>query len=156
MTAAPLSPQPEELFVHGATVGSLVRFLDPTVPWVWILGHWPNPRVEWWEVDVALDTCGSRLKALVRHLEYDLQLSTAEFLTVASAFEHCGIDLVQSHRKMPDTLDWRRIPDGHQSQVLRLNGAFLYIHLPHAVETALVHCFEAGYLERFAATDGNG
>ena len=121
VTTTQLSPAPEDLFVHGATVGSLVRFVDPAVPSVWILGHCPNPTVEWWKVDVALNTSGSRLKALVRDLGYDLQLPTAEFLTVASAFERSGIDLVQSRRRMPDTLDWRRIPDGHPSPVLLLN-----------------------------------
>jgi hypothetical protein len=144
------APQHEDLFVHAATVGSLLRFLDSTVPWVWILGHVPNPTFEWWESDVAVDRSGSRLKGLIRGLRYDLQLPTEEFLAVASAFEHCGIDLVQSHRKMPNTLDLHRVVEAHQSQVLRLNGAFLYIHLPHAVETALVRCFEVGHLERVA------
>jgi hypothetical protein len=46
---------------------------------------------------------------------------------------------------MPNSLDPSRLgADRHQ--VLRLNGAVLTLDLPHAGETAVVSCYEAGYL----------
>jgi hypothetical protein len=39
----------------------------------------------------------------VRLVQYDLQLSTADFLMVAAAFEDSGISLIQSRQRMPGT-----------------------------------------------------
>jgi hypothetical protein len=141
----------EDLFVHDATIGSLLRFLDPQVPWVWIAGHMPNPTLEWWESPIVLNTSGAECKAQIRALTYDMQLPTAEFIAHAEAFEANGIDLVQCRGPIPNTLELSRVTEAQRSEVLRLNGAFLYIHLPHAVETALVRCFQPGYLERIAS-----
>jgi hypothetical protein len=48
---------------------------------------------------------------------------------------------------MPSTLDLSRIVDSQKVNVLRKDGAFHRIYLPHAVETAQVQCFEKGYLK---------
>ncbi len=45
---------------------------------------------------------------------------------------------------MPNTLEPSRLGNDRH-QVLRLNGAFLTIDLPHAGETAVVSCYEPGY-----------
>jgi hypothetical protein len=78
-------------------------------------------------------------------LRYDLQLPTQEFLSCIGAFEEHGISLVQSRHRMPNTLEPSRLGNDRH-QVLRLNGAFLTIDLPHAGEAAVVSCYEPGYL----------
>lgn len=135
----------ETTAVHAATVGSLLRFLNKTIPWVWIISHIPNTKYEWWHTQVPLNAAGSMLSGDVRLVQYDLQLSTSDFLMAAAAFEDSGIGLIQSRQRMPATLDLRRnMPN--RKQILRLNGAFLSIDLPHANETAVVACYEPGYL----------
>jgi hypothetical protein len=138
--------------VPRATVGGLARYLSPEVPWVWILGHVPNATVEWWTTDVPLNRQGVRLQAQVRLMTYDFQLPTPVFLRRALDLEDHGVRLVQSRLPMPNTLELSRLTEPQLSRVLRLNGAFLYIELPHAVETALVRCFEPGYLAQFSGT----
>jgi hypothetical protein len=133
------------LFVQGATVTALAKLLNPSVPYVWILGHMPNTCVEWWHTNVPLND-NDRISVQVRTLIYDMQLPTTEFLKNASAFESFGIDLIQAHKPMPDTLDLSRIAEELQDAVLVKNGAFLRLWLPHSVETACVVCYEPGYL----------
>lgn len=83
----------------------------------------------------------------IRMLSYDLQLTTNEFLERVHSFDDHGLVLIQSRNPMPDTLDLSRIPEQVQDSVLIKNGAFLRIWLPHSVETALVTCYEPGYLD---------
>jgi hypothetical protein len=141
----------ESLVVHGATVTALARYLAPDVPWIWLLGHMPNSRVEWWKTKVPL-TPHTQLEGQVRGLTYDVQLATAAFLDHAVDLDEHGIYLVQSHCPMPDTLDLRRVSSDSVIPVLKANGAFLTLELPHAVETAVVTSFVPGYLARFSGT----
>ena len=139
----------ETTAVHAATVGSLLRFLNKAIPWVWVISHIPNAKYEWWRTQVPLNDAGSMFSGDVRLVQYDLQLSTSEFLMAAVAFEDSGISLIQSRQRMPATLDLRwNMPN--RNQILRLNGAFLSIDLPHANETAVVACYESGYLSAIA------
>jgi hypothetical protein len=137
----------ESLYIHGATVSTLTQYLNGDVPWIWILGHLPNRIVEWWDASIPINKLGSPVTAEVRSLAYDLLLETRQFLELAPEFEDHGLVLIQSHQRMPDTLDLSRIPDNQQANVLRKNGAFLRMYLPHAVETAQVQCFKKGYLK---------
>lgn len=139
-------PAHDTLYVQEATASTLAALLHPEVPYVWIFGHTPRRALAWWTATVPLNTEDS-IRGQVRQLSYDLQLPTAEFLRQSRAFDDHGLALVQARRPMPDTLDLRRIPDDQQDQVLVRNGAFLRLWLPHAVETAWVVCYEAGYLE---------
>lgn len=136
----------ETVFVEGATVGSLATFINPEIPWVWILGHMPNRSVQWWKTELPLNARGTSLNAEYRLVTYDVMLETEHFLPSRHEFEHHGIILIQSSRRMPDTLDLSRIAESQQSRVLVRNGAFLRINLPHANETAQVQCFQKGYL----------
>ncbi len=141
----------ETVAVHRATVTLLTRYLNPSVQWVWIFGHMPNSIIEWWKAQVPLNQRGDSIIGEVRHLGYDLQLSTQEFLSRVAAFEGHGISLVQSRHRMPNTFEPNRLgADRHQ--VLRLNGAFLTLDLPHAGETAVVSCYEPGYLSSLSDT----
>ena len=147
----PLVPV-ESVAVHAATVVGLARFLNPEVPWVWILGHMPRTTVEWWQVEVPIDAAGYRTSAEIRLLSYDLQMPTAQFLDVSVSFDQSGLSLVQSRKRMPNTLQFDRVENSERHRILRLNGAFLMIDLPHANETAVVSCFEPGYLRNFLGT----
>ena len=93
--------------MHAATVGSLLRFVNKAIPWIWIIGHIPNERYEWWRTQVPLNDAGSMFSGDVRLVQYDLQLSTSDFFTAAPAFEDSGINLIQSRQRMPATLDLR-------------------------------------------------
>jgi hypothetical protein len=128
-------------------VSMLAGYLSREVPFVWVLGHMPNSYVQWWEATVPLNRTES-IRAQVRLLSYDIQLTTSEFLDRATSFDDHGLVLVQSHKPMPDTLDLARIPIEQQDDILIKNGAFLRIWLPHAVETASITCYRRGYLER--------
>jgi hypothetical protein len=138
----------ETLYVHSATVSGLAAFLNPDIPWVWILGHMPNRYVQWWEAELPTNKFGASLKAAYRNISYDLMLPTQHFIESLPQFEEHGIVLIQSSQRMPDTLELSRIPESQQPGVLVKNGAFLRLYLPHAVETAQVQCFEKGYLGR--------
>lgn len=137
--------------VHGATVTLLTRFLNPSVPWIWLLNVLPNERMEWWNTRVPVNRRGYIFSGEVRCLGYDLQLSTCEFLACAEVFEDQGITLIQSRNRMPSTLELTRLSE-NRHEILRSNGAFLAIYLPHAHETAVVSSYEPGYLSSLTGT----
>ncbi|MFH1301442.1 MAG: hypothetical protein ABIK07_10300 [Planctomycetota bacterium] len=145
-------PDCEIVYVHGAIVSVLARFLDPTVPWVWILGHCPNPHAQWWNTTVPLNNSGSIYTGAVRLLCFDLQLTTRDFVSRATDFDEHGLMLIQSHKQMPDTLSLDGIPEAQQINILRQNGGTLRMYLPHAIETAQVQSFTKGYLETVIGT----
>ena len=134
--------------VPRATVSLLLRYLDPEVPFIWLLRHMPTTYVRWDELRVPLNVNGAYMDGLVRGLNYDIQISTQEFLRIAPALEEHGLELVQSHKPMPNTLDISRLQGSSRHQVLRENGAVLVLGLPHAMETAVVTSYVSGYLSR--------
>ena len=136
----------EIVYVHGATVSVLATFLDPSIPWIWILGHRPNRYLEWWETTVPLNSKGSVFTGAVRGLCLDLQMPTPDFLERSTEFDEHGLVLIQSRQQLPETLCLDRIPESRQKGVLIQNGATLRIYLPHAFETAQVQSFTKGYL----------
>ena len=145
-------PDFELVYVHGAIVSVLAKFLDPLIPWVWILGHRPNRYIEWWKTTVPLNCSGSVFTGSVRGLCLDVQLPTHDFLIRATEFDEHGLVLIQSRQQMPDTLCLDRIPESQQRDVLIRNGATLRIYLPHAIETAQVQSFTKGYLSTVIGT----
>ena len=134
-------PDCEIVYVHGAVASALARFLDPTVPWVWILGHCPNRYMQWWDTTIPLNTGGSSFTGSVRSLFLDLQLPTHEFISCAAEFDDHGLVLIQSKHQMPNTLSLDTIPQTQQNAILMQNGATLRMYLPHAIETAQVQSF---------------
>ena len=141
----------ETIAVHYASARVLAGYLNPQIPWVWIIGHQPQSQTQWWMATVPLNERGDMLTGEVRLLAYDAQLSTTQFLARVDAFEEHGLLLIQSRLRMPNTLDLSNLGSKRQS-ILRTNGAFLSIELPHAGETAVVTCYEPGYLARFVDT----
>ncbi|MDB5337265.1 MAG: hypothetical protein JWN70_2884 [Planctomycetaceae bacterium] len=145
-------PDADIVYVHCAIVSVLVKLLDPSVPWIWILGHCPNRFVQWWNTTVPLNDMGGVFSGSVRSLRFDMQMATHDFLSRSEEFDDHGLVLIQSHRQMPDTLCLERIPDSQQNNVLIQNGATMRIYLPHAIETAQVQCFIKGYLATVIGT----
>lgn len=136
----------EIVYVHGAVASVLAKFLDASVPWVWILGHRPNRYLQWWETTVPLNVDGTVFTGSVRDICLDLQMLTSDFVSRSTDFDEHGFVLIQSRQQMPDTLCLERIPEPQQNSVLMQNGATLRIYLPHAIETAQVQSFKKGYL----------
>jgi len=141
-------PEGERIYVRAAVASKLVTFLDPAVPWVWILDHTPNPAAQWWKATLSLTPSGSTFSGWVRNLVVDLQMPTVEFMARAVEFDGHGLSLIQSHERMPDTLSLGRIPEPRLNSMLKQNGATLRIFLPHAIETAQITSFETGYLAK--------
>ena len=135
----------ESIYIHGAVVTDLIQFLDKSVPYVWLLGHMPNPAVRWWDTSVPINK-DSSFSGKVRNVIYDLQMSTSEFIKVSPNLNDYGLVLIQSNTPMPDTLELDRVPENQQDSVLIKNGATLKIFLPHAIETAMVTSYRVGYL----------
>lgn len=145
-------PDCEIVYVYGAVASVLAKFLMPKVPWVWILGHYSNESIQWWNTTIPLNTHGSSLTASVRGLSFDLQMPTTDFMSRAEDFDNHGLILIQSRHQMPDTLLLDRIPENQQNAILMNNGAILRIYLPHAVETAQVQSFTKGHLATVIST----
>ncbi|MDH5446832.1 MAG: hypothetical protein OEY52_14880 [Gammaproteobacteria bacterium] len=135
----------ESIVIDNAKVSDLVKYLDPNTPYIWLFGHMPNPRVEWWKTQVPLNKT-EFIEAEVRNIEFDCQLTTNEFIKKADQFNDFGLNLVQSTKPMPNNLDIYKIPENTQCTVLIKNGATLRVWLPHSVETAVVTSFKEGYL----------
>ena len=133
----------ESFYVHSAVVTDLVQFLDESVPYVWLLGHMPNPAIQWWDTFVPINRETS-FSGKIRNIVYDLQMSTAEFIKISPSLNNYGLLLIQSSKPMPDTLELNRIPENQQAPVLKKNGATLKIFLPHAAETAMVTSYCEG------------
>lgn len=142
----------EIVYVHGAVASDFAKFLAPSVPWVWILGHRPNRYLEWWDTTVPLNTRCTDFIGSVRDLCFDLQLPTHNFVSMATKFDEHGLALIQSNQQMPDTLSLNTIPESQQKSVLIQNGATLRIFLPHAGETAQVQSFTKGHLATIVGT----
>ncbi len=136
----------EIVYVHNAVVSVLAKFLAPSFPWVWVLGHRPNRYMQWWDATLPLNSRGTDYSGSIRDLCFDLQLPTHDFMAQATGFDDHGLVLIQSDRPMADTLSLHAIPDAQQNAVLKQNGATLRIYLPHAHETAQVQSFTKGYL----------
>ena len=136
----------DTVYVHGARVSSLVRYLNPNVPYVWILDHGPYESSVWNKVTLPLNGHES-ITTLSRRIVYDLMLDTADFINKSASFDTFGLFLIQAFKPMPDTLRLHTLPVDRRDAILIANGAFLQINLPHAGETAQVVCFESGYLE---------
>ena len=135
----------ESIYVHGAVVTDLIQFLDKSVPYVWLLGHMPNPAIQWWDASVPVNR-ETPFSGKVRNLVYDLQMSTSDFIKISPSLNDYGLVLIQSNKPMPDTLELDRIPENQHASVLIKNGATLRIFLPHAIETAMVTSYRVGYL----------
>jgi len=106
----------------------------------------PKTVIEWWRTEVPLNANDYRIEAEVRLLGFDIQMKIEEFVENIQAFEKHGITLVQSYKRMPSTLTFENVPEEQLVNILQSNEAFLHLELPHEQETAMIRCFEPGYL----------
>jgi hypothetical protein len=136
------------VLLRSCSCSVLAHVLDPSVPFVWVQRHWPNPRVEWRVARVPLSRDGQPRDVEVRSLEYDLQLPTARFLELLPEFEDKGMNLYQMVRRVPDTLTLYRVADHAIDGVLIQVGLHLRFSLPHAGETAELASPHRDVLER--------
>src|SRR5688572_18964564 len=100
----------ELILVYGAVASRLVPFLNPQIPFIWILVHMHNRALQWRDAEVPLSP-EQKITARVRMLSYDMQLSTEEFMAQAEVLDDHGLVLIQSRKPMPDTLELSRIPE---------------------------------------------
>ena len=118
------------------TTGILSRVLDPSVPFIWIRSHSPQPVLRWWSAPTRLSDVGALHDVQVRQMRFDLQLNTARFLELLPELADYGMDLLQMARRVPDTLTVEGIAEEAVNQVLIQNGLRLRFNLPHAHECA--------------------
>jgi len=126
------------LWLPPCSTAVLPLVLDAEVPFVWIVGHWPGTHIHWWEAELPLSETTPNRRLRVRDLEFDIEMSTADFLASEPEFRHGGIILRQLVRPVPNTLSVRRLPGATGFRVLRDNGLHLEFHLPHPGEHASV------------------
>lgn len=138
----------ETVFIYRAFCSLLAQFLDSNIEWVWILGHRPNRVSEWKQTVVPLNMGQGQFSGLVRDCSYDLQMTTINFIERAKEFDDHHLVLIQSRKRMPDSLRLEMIDEAKQNQVLSQNGATLRIYLPHAYETAMIQSFVPNYLTK--------
>ena len=112
--------------------------LDPSKPYVWVVAHAPGSYLHWWNAAVPLSETTSNRTVLVRDVRFDILMPTDEFLRCEPEFRHGGITLVQLDRRVPDTLEFDRLPEGRRYQILLDNGLHLVFELPHAGEYASI------------------
>src|SRR5262249_47003032 len=116
------------------TAQILRHLLDPEVPFVWVAGHYPNRRLEWWNCRLPISHSDRPFAVEVRGLRCDLPMSTSQFLERPSDFG--GLFLHQMRRKVPDTLVLDGLEDHNRVRILVQNGLFASFYLPHAMECA--------------------
>ena len=150
-TVREFEPGMFSLTIPPCSTAVLSRILDPAVPYVWIVRHWPGSYVHWWRASLPLSETSANRRLRVRDVEFDLQVETSDFLELEPDLRHAGINLLQMHRAVPDTLRLSAIPDTDRYRVLKNNGLHLAFYLPHTGEYANIASPERSLLEAFAA-----
>ena len=126
----------------------LPRVLLPEVPFVYVESHWPNPRYEWWDATVPLKRGGRAVNLKVRRLEFDISLTTAQFLSLVEEFADAGLTVLQLDRALPNGLVPNQLKPAERYRVLVANGLQLEFSLPHAIEYAQTVSSHRHVLER--------
>lgn len=121
--------------------------LNPNIPFVWCLRHLPNPRVEWWLTDLPLSRTGKTFSVQARDVSFDFMLETKRYLELIDEFMGQGNLLIQSRKRMPESLHHFKLSDKNRYSVLKLNGFYLEFGLPHADEYATVITTDAEHLK---------
>jgi len=122
--------------------------LSEDVPYVWVEGHLPNARYEWWKTPVPLRKGGEYYPLEIRLPQFDMQCATKEFLQLLPEFESAGMRLFQMHKRWPASLQPRYLPKEARDKILVQNGLYLEFDLPHAGEYANVVSPHREVLER--------
>jgi hypothetical protein len=129
----------------------LPHVLTPGTSHVWLVEHRPCERLLWAELPVPLASDAAAEPLRVRGVEYDLQMTTAEFLArvVPRLPGGASVILLQLDRPVPDSLRYRDVAARHA--ILRQNGWQLTFDLPHGGTYAEVTAADRRTLERILA-----
>jgi hypothetical protein len=127
------------------------RLLDPSVPFVWVVGHSPHRVLGWWELDLPINRGEHPKRVRVRSLWCELLMGTAEFVEVADQFD--GVTLYQMSRPVPDTLSVERLPAERLYQVLLHNGLLAHFHQPHSMEVAMYRGWDRAWVDTLLARE---
>jgi hypothetical protein len=133
------------------TAEILRHLLDPQIPFAWVVGHFPNPNLDWWRCRLPLGKSGDPLPLEVRGLRFDLLMPTSELLERLHDFD--GLVLHQMRRKVPNTLVLDGLEDHNRVRVLVQNGLFASFYLPHAMECASFATVERAAMEKALASE---
>lgn len=139
------------IMLRPCTADVLRHLLDPELPYVWIVGHYPNPVLEWWTCPILLGESREISDLEIRSLRYELLLPTSEFLARVAEFD--GLSLYQMRRRVPNTLTIEGLSERSRTRVLIQNGLAASFYLPHAMECASFTTVERDAMERVLAND---
>ena len=121
------------------------QFLDPSVPFVWVVGHSPHRVLEWWELDLPITRGEQPMRVTVRNLWCELLLGTAEFAQIAEQFD--GVTVYQMARPVPATLTIERLPEERLYPILRQSGLVAHFHQPHSMEVAMYKTWDRRWID---------
>jgi hypothetical protein len=97
------------IMLRPCPTATVAELLDPSVPFVWVVGHSPYRVLQWWELDIPIAR-GERPRRLrVRSLWCELLLDMPAFAEVAGQFD--GGTVYQMARPAPDSLAMQRLPE---------------------------------------------
>ncbi len=137
------------IMLRPCPTATVAELLDPSVPFVWVVGHSPHRVLEWWELDIPVAR-GERPRRLrVRSLWCELLLDTPEFAEVAEQFD--GVTVYQMARPVPDSLTVERLPEDRLYAILRQVGLSAHFHQPHSMEVAMYRTWDRAWMDRLLA-----
>ena len=132
--------------VFNSTVLDLKCFLNPSVPFVWIVDYMPVQKLAWYSSTLQLnekDVVGS---LQVRPHGCDLLLDTSKCEELLEMLNDSnGITIIQMSKKVPDTLINSVSPE--IPQYLFSNGFYSQFYLPHRNEVSIFQCIDHQWIE---------
>jgi hypothetical protein len=134
------------LMLRPCTAEILRHLLDPEVPFIWVVGHYPNRYLEWWECRLPLSRSSEPLLLDVRGLRFDLLLPASDFFERLSEFD--SLVLHQMRHRVPNTLSLDGLENHNRVRVLIENGLFASFYLPHAMECGSFATVERSTMEK--------
>ncbi len=133
------------IMLHPCPTATVAELLDPSVPFVWVVGHSPHRVLEWWELDMPVAR-GERPRRLrVRSLWCELLLGTPEFAEVAGQFNRKTV--YQITRPVPNSLIVERLPEDRLYTILRQVGLSAHFHQPHSMEVAMYRTWDRAWMD---------
>jgi len=133
---------------------TVAELLDPSVPFVWVVGHTPHRVLEWWEVDIPVLRGEQARRLRVRSLWCELLFDTPEFAEVAGQFD--GVTVYQMARPVPHSLTVERLPEARLYDILRGVGLSAHFHQPHSMEVAMYRTWDRTWMDRLLARESIG
>lgn len=130
---------------------TVAQLLDPSVPFVWVVGHSPHRVLEWWELDMPFARGEQPRRMQVRSLWCELFLDITEFTEAAGQFD--GVTMFHMAHPVPDTLSLDRLTGEQQYAVLRQNGLVAHFHQPHSMEVAMYRSWDHAWVQTLLARE---